>query len=239
MLTFWANVREADIEHYARSLVLPAFMSHLRMDPFSFSQQQHNADGREPLVVLYSGDGRLEEILLKPEKHALAILGSLDTQIDTQKVSLPDGPIWTWSGGSEETPELRLYFVPLAPGLNRESSDVFPPAQAYLSVSRKELFISESVIRLYFEQCCKAIVSGSNKADSLPEWTQSSSGLRFRCGQIGGEWIVSMDAVMDDLLCFARLKRAAQYLEPTQPIDWSDGDIELRDDGVHIYIKNM
>ncbi|MDD3588012.1 MAG: hypothetical protein PHQ75_12595, partial [Thermoguttaceae bacterium] len=63
MLTFWANVREADIEHYARSLVLPAFMSHLRMDPFSLSQQQHNADGREPLVVLYSGDGRLEEIL--------------------------------------------------------------------------------------------------------------------------------------------------------------------------------
>ncbi len=57
MLCLWAVIDEGDVEGYAATLTLPAYLAHLELAPFRFASQTANADGREPLVLTYVGRG--------------------------------------------------------------------------------------------------------------------------------------------------------------------------------------
>ena len=96
MISLWVLLNEKEMDNYVKTLILPEYMSHLSVCPFRFSQQTPNTTGREPLIVAYSGDCRLEEILLTPEKHALAMIDSLRQKPDRNKILLSTDAIWTW-----------------------------------------------------------------------------------------------------------------------------------------------
>ncbi len=61
MLSLWAMLSERDVEAYAAGLVLPAYLAHLSLSPVRFAAQARNSDGREPLVLVYVGEGRVED----------------------------------------------------------------------------------------------------------------------------------------------------------------------------------
>ena len=50
MLSMWAFLKESDVEAYLASVVLPSYLSHLRLRPFQFSWQSTNCDGQEALT---------------------------------------------------------------------------------------------------------------------------------------------------------------------------------------------
>ena len=177
MIDFWARLDETDVEKYAKTLILPEYMSHLNLRPFSLSEQRESASGREPLTLLYVGDGRLEELELRPERDALPLIASLDLGVNLEKIRLPNsGAYWTWndfgpthpffsepleSENDDETAPnndkastrcLRVYFEP------RETTFLqtlnFDAQDAYVSVSRQEIFFSWRVLQAYLEARC-------------------------------------------------------------------------------------
>ena len=52
MISLWAPLNESDVEAYAGTLVLPDYLSHLRLRPFKFDQQTESSDGQQPLKLL-------------------------------------------------------------------------------------------------------------------------------------------------------------------------------------------
>lgn len=173
MIDFWARLDESDVEKYAKTLILPEYMSHLNLRPFSLSEQRESASGREPLTLLYVGDGRLEELELRPERDALPLIASLDVGVDVAKIRLPNsGAYWTWSDygpshpffsqpldsendakepsdGAESPRFLRVYFEPRETTFSQTRT--FDAQDAYVSVSRREIFFSWRVLQAYLE----------------------------------------------------------------------------------------
>lgn len=177
MIDFWARLDESDVEKYAKTLILPEYMSHLNLRPFSLSEQRESASGREPLTLLYVGDGRLEELELQPERDALPLIASLDLGVNLEKISLPNsGAYWTWNdfgpthpffsepleseNGDEDAPNddktstrcLRVYFEPRQTTFSQTLK--FDAQEAYVSVSRQEIFFSWRVLQAYLEARC-------------------------------------------------------------------------------------
>jgi hypothetical protein len=91
MISLWAWVEPSDVAAYAASLLLPAYVSHLRLAPLTFASQAPNRDGREPLVLTYVGEGRLEEYRLDPKEHALGLIrlvapGVVDARVNGKPI---------------------------------------------------------------------------------------------------------------------------------------------------------
>lgn len=180
MIDFWARFDESDVEKYAKTLILPEYMSHLNLRPFSLSEQRESASGREPLTLLYVGDGRLEELELRPERDALPLIASLDLGVDVEKIRLPkSGAYWTWSDygpshpffsrpldseNNEPAPSddaassrcLRVYFEPRETTFSQTAT--FDAQDAYVSVSRREIFFSWRVLETYLEARCRDLL---------------------------------------------------------------------------------
>ncbi len=182
MIDFWARLDESDVEKYAKTLILPEYMSHLNLRPFSLSEQRESASGREPLTLIYVGDGRLEELELRPERDALPLIASLDVGVDVAKIRLPNsGACWTWSdcgpthpffsqaldAENDDAPPindnassrcLRVYFEPRETTFARTAT--FDAQDAYVSVSRREIFFSWRVLQAYLEARCRDLLVG-------------------------------------------------------------------------------
>lgn len=188
MIDFWARLDESDVEKYAKTLILPEYMSHLNLRPFSLSEQRESASGREPLTLLYVGDGRLEELELEPERDALPLIASLDLGVDLKKIRLPNsGAYWTWNNygpthpffsepldpsTSEAAPYndnasprfLRVYFEPCETTFAQTLT--FDAQDAYVSVSRREIFFSWRVLQAYLEARCRDLLSNVDATSS-------------------------------------------------------------------------
>jgi len=149
MISLWAVVKEPDVEAYASTLVLPPYLSHLYLEPFSFRAQATNRDGHESLELSYRGEGRLEHYRLLPEDHALALVGAVCAGINTSRIHLPrDDARWHWTAGPEDEPRMRIYFAPTAQTLP-EMPAAHPAEDAYVSVSRGHVFIGPPVVEAY------------------------------------------------------------------------------------------
>ena len=187
MIDFWARLDESDVEKYAKTLILPEYMSHLNLRPFSLSDQRESASGREPLTLLYVGDGRLEELELLPERDALPLIASLDLGVNLDKIRLSNsGAYWTWNdfgpthpffarpldsendavSQNDKTPSrfLRVYFEPSETTFSQTLK--FDAQDAYVSVSRREIFFSWRVLEAYLKSRCLDLLAPSRSDDA-------------------------------------------------------------------------
>lgn len=255
MLSFKAIITEQDIENYTRSLILPSYMAYLTMDPFHFSDQAYNANGREPLIVSYSGEGRLEEVSLDPCDHALSILFEAQLGIDPSKIVLPADAVWNWSGCSEmkdREGSMNLFFLSRNRFLEYESKMIFSAREAYISVSRHELFLSQSIIKEYLMERIRVIMLPDSPymnllsqkgMEELNSDSQSFSmstapdGFRFSLGKIEGSFTIDSPEIFKDLLLFAHLERAYGMIEEYIQFDWKKALPRLFDNGLYFYPK--
>ncbi|MBR5244309.1 MAG: hypothetical protein IKW13_08740 [Thermoguttaceae bacterium] len=200
MIDFWARLDESDVEKYAKTLILPDYMSHLNLRPFTLSDQRESASGREPLTLLYVGDGRLEELELLPERDALPLIASLDLGVNPEKIRLPNsGAYWTWndfgpthpffsepldsenddetdSPDDETSPRfLRVYFEPSETTFSQTLK--FDAQDAYVSVSRQEIFFSWRVLEAYLKSRCLDLLAPSRSDDAKKRSTPSEAEL--------------------------------------------------------------
>ncbi len=261
MLSFWANIDESDIEAFAGTLLLPPYMSHLSLAPFQFVNQPPNFDGRQPLVLTYIAEGRVEELPISPKKHALALLHYSLPSLAADSVKLPGREaIWNWASppppGNFSSHTLnvpparkppgdfkcRIFFEPVRKSLNPDrTAPVFSPFQTYVSVSRRELFIGMQVFSAYF-QAWIAQLTGSEvppddgEPDSLPSASfcslePTANGIGFSTDKIGGELLVEEDFVFPDLLRFAGLNAPLAEIAPLVVPDLNSPDTQIGEAG--------
>ena len=237
MISLWALATERDIEAYCSTLVLPDHLSHLRLEPFHFADQPANCDGREPLTVVYTGDGRLEEYRLYPEQHLLALIRFVCPSIDPSRLQLPkDDASWRWTT-SEGTPEsMRIFFEPTTRVL--VNVETRPAAEAsYVSVSRGHVFIDRATVQSYIE--ARLLQLGVESEEAGFNFGTPSGAIDFTAGPVAGQMLLAGDVAVGDLIRFAGLTPALTQvsnlaqLAPHAP----DDECGAHEDGVYLRLS--
>lgn len=238
MLSLQALVTEHDVEQYASQLVLPPYLSHLRLAPFELQRQSPSSDGREPLELTYLGEGRLEQFALESEPHAVGILRFVLPGVDVSRIRLPqDDARWHWSSNSDAgPPTLRIYFSPTCESLGEDNQPP-PVEQAYVSVSRGHVFIGRALVELYI----KTWLARLDVHETIGQFTFSpgSEGVEFVGSSVGGQLLFDGAVVSEDLIRFAGLgsatREAAALVESFDgPAD--GGDFGVFEDGVYLHL---
>jgi hypothetical protein len=244
MISLWAFVREADVEAYAATLLLPSYLSHLCFGPFKFSAQGENCDGQEPLRITLLGEGRLEEFALQRTEHALAMIRFVCPGIDASRIQLPrDDASWHWTtaadspGSGPPAESMRIYFAPTTRTLR--GVDPLPPcADAYVSVSRGHVFIGRAVVESYIQAWLKSL--GIQEQVTQVDFATPSAGIEFLAGAIGGQLFLSDQVIAEDLMHFARLDKALARLGHSAQLDLetaSEDHSGVFADGVYIGLR--
>ena len=236
MLCLWALFDEGAVEGYAGTLVLPAYLAHLELKPFNFASQAANGDGREPLVLTYVGEGRLEEYRLDPKDHALAVIQFVCPGVVASRVQLPqDDACWHWSPAAESGRPMRVYFAPTSQTLNERMGR--PLAQdAYVSVSRGHVFIGRPVAEAYIRAWLRRL--GLDDGGASFDFAGPSAAIEFEAGSVGGQMFLDDEVSIRDLLQFAGLDAVLAPLGEIAQLDLDssrqDGSGVLADG---IYVK--
>jgi hypothetical protein len=234
MLSLWAILTETDVEAYAGTLVLPSYLAHLCLGPFQFAAQTPNADGREPLVLTYLGEGRLEEHALEPDAHTLAMIRFMAPGLPIERIELPkDDACWRWSEEGEAESCLRVYFAPLAPALKKTMAGPVGQA-AYVSVSRCQVFLGRAVIEAYVTAWLEHL---GIEAAAAFEFGTPDAAIEFRAGPVGGQLLVDDRTTIEDLLHFAGLEKPLAQLRPFVAMELDRGLTSpgvLQNDGLYL-----
>ncbi len=246
MLTFWGLITETEIDVYVASQLLPPYLSHLSRVPFRFDIQSPTVTGREPLVVTYLGEGRLEEYRLKPEEHAGGLLKSILPSLDETNIRFsPDGPVWSRNPGLTISSDpdsmtqidgLRIFFETTFTTIDETDTQQFAPPEAYVSVSRQELFLSKNTLARYLAAWMSRIAGRCDNDDhpAKPELQIIGGGYSFQSVQLGGEFLPENDAVFQDLLRFSGLRRALDAIGGMVRLDMETGDTEISEEGLRL-----
>ncbi len=238
MLSFWANIEESEIEAFAGTLILPTYMSHLSLAPFQLANQPHNADGKQPFILTYVGDGRVEQLAVDPHKHALDLLRFVFPTLDREALRIPVGhPIWIWSNSATSGENLRLFFEPIRQTLDAAPDPHrFSPFQTYVSVSRKELFIGMQIITEYFQAWIRSLTNDPEDGTNLT-LERTATGIGFSTSKLGGELLVENDAVFQDILRFSGLKTPLAEIAPLALPDLDSPETQIGEAGILFRLK--
>lgn len=258
MISFQIEIDRRELENYARGLLLPPFLSHLTLESFRSDRLPGNRDGREPLLLFYSGQGRFEEFPLVAVEHAPAILRRMSLGIDLEKVVFSSaGAIWNWGSapnfgaGSEKEewvsdasssetasdsfsppfhddlfpPEknsangtiLRVFFSAKSSRLRRVSQNNYPGEAAYVSVSRREIFLAHDVLGDYLIDRCREILRPDSPARTeelspAVDVENFAGTILFRFGPLGGSLVPDDPEIFDDLILYSGLERPLAHV---------------------------
>ncbi len=238
MISLWANLTESDVEAYAATLVLPPYLAHLQLQPFRFAVQEDNCDGAEMLQLTYSGDGRMEEYGLEPERHVLSMIRSVCAEIDELRIQLPrDDASWHWAASDEADARMRIYFGPTTEVLHQSTTPV-PSEEAYVSVSRRHAFIGRAVVESYLKAWLRRL--GIEAAEIHCDFETPSAGIEFTAGPVGGQMFLDDNVVAEDLMRFAGLDRALDHIKDFVEIDLdAPEDCGVHQDGIYISLAEL
>ena len=240
MLSMWALLKEGDVEAYLATVMLPSYLSHLRLRPFQLSGQSTNCDGQEPLTAIYEGGGRIEEYSLHPEEHALAMICSVCPRIDTSRIQLPrDDARWHWTSPEEPQQPMRIYFAPATQSLCR-SGPAAPSPGAYVSVSRGHVFIDRTSVESYLKAWLDCL--GIDSATIAMDFDTPSGDVAFATEAVGGQMFLDDEVVAHDLVRFAGLEPALAHVGRFAELDMDAATSEeygIREDGVYIPLARL
>ena len=229
MLSFWAELDVSAIESYARGLLLPDDMSHLTLERFDFTRQPHNRDGRTALLLHYVGVGRVEEFSLPPEQHVRGMLERLPERIDPEKISFSEkDALWNWNAASPSKAVLRVFFRPASQRPVSVAKEPYPSDQAYVSVSRREIFFAQNVLRDYILVRCRETLRPDSPlfdpetAERLTTETHAGT-VHFRLGTLAGSFLPGDEKSSRDLIRFARLEEPLTQLTDYVTRDFQKG----------------
>jgi hypothetical protein len=238
MIALWALLTEEDVEAYAGSLVLPRYLAHLRLESFRFATQSPNRDGRDPLKLLYSGSGRLEEYRLDPTEHAVGMIRFLCPRIDLARIRLPrDDAFWHWSTTAQPPQPMRVYFAPTTETLSGVPP-MRPSEEAYVSVSRGHVFIGRRVVEEYLKAWFKLLGIVFSEVECQ---FGTAIGVEFATGMVGGQFLLDSEATAQDVVRFAGLKTALAHVGESARLDFhnTEGRNGIFEDGIYLPLSKL
>lgn len=247
MQHYWGIIHETDVSSYAGTLILPEYMSYLQLTPFQFTDQPKDKNPAQNLLLIYSTAGRVEELELNSTEHAVNLLCHVYETLDQNLITLPNsGMHWHWPfflssndhwdrDVSDNKAVMKIYFEPTCQVLNRASEVPFAPEKAYLSFSRRKLFIHQEVIFEYYRQ--KMLALGYSVNTDQFDFSMTSLGFICTDQQIAWEWIPEWDDIFNDLLIFSGCRHWIDHLKNVLSINDRTIDINIEKEGVYVDIS--
>ena len=237
MLSFWITVNESNVEAFCATLLLPDYMSHLRIAPFRFADQPHNGDGRQSLIITYTGPGRLEEFPVHAAKHAENLLQYVVPDIVSGEIRISEHDVvWSWSA---DEASMKLCFQPVAARLEAAFPPRFDPEDAYVSVSRREMHIGhpvlEAFVAAWFAKLCgrQTVSFDTPSAGADPVGIEMiAGGFSFRQGRFGGQMLIEDDMPLSDLILFAGLARPLESVRHQVKLHASSSETRVDKSGL-------
>lgn len=224
MITFLAKISLKKVEEYARVQYVPAFLAHTKLEPLSMEIQETRKWG-EPVHLLYTAVGRMEDHYLRAEEHAMKILPWLyenyleEKRIPAENRSLEvtpieDASLWHW-----EAENLCVSFAPCVRKLEMRG-ETLSPEDTYVSVSRQQVFVSYPVIRNYMAAWFQKIGLDSLEIREL-RWEPSGFYFLLDAVPFYGKLVFSDMVGVHDLLYYAHLDQALESIH-----DWGKLDLD-------------
>jgi len=247
MISIWALVTETDVEAYAATLLLPLYLAHLELRPVRFAAQAENCDGREPLILEYAGEGRLEEFALMPDDHALAMIRLVCPDVDPSRIHLPrSDAAWHWGDAAEtsvppaasDAVKLRIYFAPTARTLPDRAAATEPAPDSYVSVTRGHVFVGRRTVESYVRASLQCL--GIDGTQTEFDFATRSGGIDFTAETAGGQLFVSNEVPVRDLMRFAGLDAALEDVGDLVELDLTSSTEDaggVFEDGIYVNLS--
>lgn len=207
MIVFQVEIHESDISSYMASHFLPDYFQNMRMEKIVFDPGKLNWNGTQPLVLTYSVPGRVEDFELHPQKHAFSILRHLHPFFQEEKAAfIPNASLWIW-----DSQMMRIHFM-LKELETQPSGEVYGASDAYVSFSRRKIFLSFDVIQEYLAAQFGKLGLEMGAEDPI-RWDDSIGGLVYRSGNVTVQWVLSDCEALQDLLRFLGLDSVLSQME--------------------------
>lgn len=235
MIFFETAITSSEVARYMASLILPEDFRNMRMEEIHLDAQTLNSEGSQFLKVTYTLPGRVEDIELDPEKHAFRLIQSFHPNFQLEKVQfIPHSSRWLWSQDS-----VRIYFT-LKELNSSPSGEVFEADEAYVSLTRRQIFLSYGLIQEYLLMLIADL--GLETGDEVSvHWDESKGGAVYRCGNTLVQWTPEGEEEFQDLLNFAGsnliLKQTCDLLKTNVQIQFEI--TQITNAGLKIPIKIM
>lgn len=190
-----------EITSYMASHVLSDFYENMRLDNVGLDKTFTNGAGKQPLVLTYSLPGRVEDYEMHPEEHAFPMILHHFPCFVPENAQFCEGvPFWTWS-----KEEITINIQPKE--IDSEPSDEIVSTQdAYVSISRREVFISFEMIQEFLTLQLARLGLDLKNPQPL-RWDVSRNALIYQGEGISFTWIISEPNAFDPLLHFLNLDR--------------------------------
>ena len=215
MLTFFAKIPLKKIEEYASVQFVPPYLAYTKLEPISMNTQETRKRAA-PIHLLYTATGRMEDHYLHAEEHAMKILPWLyenylnEKRIpagnESREISPVDGAsLWHW--------EDENLCVPFAPPVRKLETrgKTLSSADTYVSISRRQIFISYPVIRNYMAAWLQKIGLNGLEIQEL-RWEPAGFYFLLDASPFYGKLIFSDMDTVHDLLHFAHLDRTLESI---------------------------
>ena len=198
MMIFTLTIQPEDVTRYMATVIVPGFLRNLRLEPVHFNTHSLNKDGTQALKLIYKAAGRVEELDLDPEEHALPLLREVLPSLALQNVNLVENStLWTWN---DEV--MQIHFQVQTPPVTID--EMIPTEEAYLSVSRREIFLSQKLFRRYF--ACKYAQLGLNFPEHAEvAWNPSVGGILCHAEKVSSQLVFTDTEAIEEILGFAHL----------------------------------
>jgi len=196
-----------EITSYMASHVLPDFYENMRLEKIGLDPKFINGCGNQPLVFTYSMPGRVEDFDMRPEEHAFPLIASCHPYFEPEKAQfIAYTPLWNWT-----TETVTINIEPKE--LDYEpTGEVVSTQDAYVSISRRHVFISFDVIQEFL--IIQLAQLGLNLKDVQPlKWDGSRNALVLQAGTVTITWVISEPNAFVPLLYFLNLDKILASLK--------------------------
>ncbi len=211
MIVFIAEITAENIERYLSTRILPGYFQNMKLKKVRFDPSALRGGGKQPFTVTYSVPGRVEDFQMTPEEHAFPILRSVHPDLQIEKVSfVPASALWTWN-----QEKMRIFFQPNEV-LSEPSGEVFSDEEAYISISRKQIFLSFEIIQEYLASMLAALgveISPDSTSKISVQWNPSIGAVVYNCGSVSVQLFFTDENSICDVLRFLGLDVTMRQLE--------------------------
>ncbi len=235
MITFNIEIEPEEIATYISSRFLPDYFQNMRLEHVHLEHDSMNWNGTQPLVLTYTSPGRVEDFAMEPDEHAFPLILSIYPTFRSENAKfLEYSAHWTWD-------ERKVYITFCPREIHTEpSGEIFDTEDVYVSISRKEIFLSYEVIR-EFLMAQFAAVGLPLELDSPITWDVAQGKLIYKSKNKDKmatlNWILTQDATFRGIMRFLGVDRILEQLQKSflPSVKFSQlSDVSITDEGMRI-----
>ncbi|MDO4630146.1 MAG: hypothetical protein Q4C70_13285 [Planctomycetia bacterium] len=212
MIIFNIEIDPEEIATYISSRFLPDYFRNMKLEQVHLEQDSMNRNGTQPLMLTYTRPGRVEDFAMNPDEHAFPLIQSIYPEFQCENAMfIEHSAHWMW-----DEQKMRIIFRPREVH-TEPSGEVFSTEDVYVSISRREIFLSfEAIHEFLIAQF--TVVGLPEEMEGPVEWDSSQGAIVYRTKRTKLQWVLAEENALDGILHFlgvdCTLQQLSQWVSP-------------------------